>query len=241
MLSRIRKSRREGAVTPAGRGSHGQEGGLTDAVEAIVRRLDAALPFTQVTTQPPPGTSSVQAIVQASRSDPLAAWREEFRGVLEARHRVPVRAHVPAAFVLQWWCEVAAIPIAYAAELGPWLLAGPSGLGFTLAPGLYPDHLVLGPDLSLEVVAAHDERIERARAAYRRVVDDVVGHFAPDVKMSSRQRWGVVEDTWRTAHRRAGHAAGRQTGPELWRTSCCFIYALPEMRACASCPRRRRP
>ena len=53
------------------------------------------------------------------------------------RHGVRVKGHVPAAFVLQWWCEVVATPIAYAAELGPWVLVpDPGGLGFELAPGL---------------------------------------------------------------------------------------------------------
>jgi hypothetical protein len=159
---------------------------------------------------------------------------------LGVRHGVAVPAHVAAAFVLQWWCEVAATPIAYAAELGPWVLGGPVGLGFELAPGLYPDRIVLLPGLAVEVVETKEARLVRARAAYGEVVDAVVRDFAPDVKMSSRQRWGVVEDTWVTARRRAGEADGRPAGPAPWRTSCCFVYALPGCRACASCPRLRR-
>lgn len=211
-----------------------------DEMEVVGRRLDAALPFTRVTTRPPARTWSVEAIVQAARGDPLAGWRVAFRDVLESRHGVPVRPHVPAAFVLQWWCEVAAAPIAYAAELGPWVLSGPAGLGFALAPGLYPDRLVLLPGLSVEVVEARETRLGRAHAAYRDIVDEVARHFAPEVKMSSRQRWGIVEDTWRTARRAAGQPGEEATAPPPWRTSCCFIYALPDMRACESCPRRRR-
>ena len=64
--------------------------------------------------------------------------------------------------------------------------------------------------------------------------------FAPDVVMGSRQRWGVVDDVWRTAVRLADGAAGVAVGPAPQRTSCCFIYVLPGMRECASCPRGGR-
>lgn len=224
---------------------------MTDPIASIARRLDDALPFTDVTTQASARTVWCADVLEVATADPLREWREATRRVLEARHGVTVPAHVAAAFVLQWWCEVAATPIAYAAELGPWVLRGPDGLGFELAPGLYPDRLVLAPPpglqtpstqpgLRVEVVDGEEARLEGARAAYGQVVDEVVRHFAPEVKMSSRQRWGVVEDTWVTARRRASESTGRPAGPVPWRTSCCFIYALPGCRACAACPRLRR-
>lgn len=213
---------------------------MTGTVEAIAGRLDSVLPFTVVTVQPSACTLWCADVLAQATDDPLRPWRDATQRLLGVRHGVDVPAHVAAAFVLQWWCEVAATPIAYAAELGPWVLRGPVGLGFELAPGLYPDRIVLLPGLAVDVVDAEGARLERARAAYGQVVDPVVRNFAPDVKMSSRQRWGVVEDTWLAARLRAREAVGRPAGPVPWRTSCCFIYALPGCRACASCPRLLR-
>jgi hypothetical protein len=219
---------------------------VSESIERIARALDAALPFVSVGTRTGPRTVRCDDVVERAAEDPLAGWREATRRMLEARHGVPVRPHVAAAFVLQWWCEVAATPIAYAAELGPWVLRGAEGLGFELAPGLYPDRLALlagesgRPGPVVDVVHAEDVRAGRARAAYDEVVEAVVRDFAPDVRMGSRQRWGVVDDAWAVARRRAREAAGRETDPPGWRTSCCFIYALPGCRACASCPRLRR-
>ncbi len=201
--------------------------------------------------------------------DPLAPWRR----ALATQQGSLDQPHIAAAFVLQWWCEVVAIPMAYAAELGPPALAsGGAGLGFELAPGLYPHRLVLdparvvlawgSPDAADPAQQALPDPAQQAlpdpaqqalpdpaqpsraaaiaagRAAYDLLVSDVVRDFAPEVKMSSRQRWGVAQDVWTAAVRRAAGAAGRPTGPEQRRISCCFIYALPGMTECVSCPRR---
>lgn len=218
----------------------GVEGTAEGTLEGLARRLDRALPFTEVTARLSARTLWCADVVGQAADDPLRPWRDATQRLLGERHGVCVPAHVAAAFVLQWWCEVAATPIAYAAQLGPWVLRGPVGLGFELAPGLHPERIVLLPGLAVEAVDAEGARLGRARAAYGEVVQAVVRDFAPDLKMSSRQRWGVVQDTWVTAERRAGEAAGRTVGPAPWRTSCCFIYALPGCRACASCPRLRR-
>jgi hypothetical protein len=183
--------------------------------------------------------ADVVAHVRAGQ-DPLAPWREALRQQMQARHDTDVSPHVPAAFVLQWWCEVVATPVAYAAELGPWLLApDAAGLGFELAPGLYPARIVVDPArTTLATDPAPGRRAARARALYDGLVGEVVAGFAPDVKMSSRQRWGVVDDLWTMTVRRARGAAGAVVGPEPTRVSCCFIYALPGMHECASCPRK---
>lgn len=209
-------------------------------IEVIARRLDAALPWTRVGTAPGPATVRCADVVARGAEDPLGPWRAATHAQQELRHGVRVGPHVPAAFVLQWWCEVVATPIVYAAELGSWVLRGADGLGFELAAGLHPEHLVLLPGLSVEEVGTEEERNARARTAYREVVDGVVASYAPGVKMSSRQRWGVVEDVWLAARRGALGAAGACVGPQPWRVSCCFIYALPGLRACAACPRARR-
>jgi hypothetical protein len=212
-----------------------------DSVEDVVRFVDRALPFTTVTTASSAATVWCDDVVAHVRAgaDPLAPWRDALRAQLEQRHASAVAPHIPAAFVLQWWCEVVATPLAYAAALGPWLLApGTRGLGFELAPGLNPHRIVVDPEratVGTDNVTAR--RHTRARAAYHERVSEVAAAFAPEVKMSSRQRWGVVDDMWSTASRLARGAAGEPVGTEPRRVSCCFIFALPGMRECAACPR----
>ncbi|GAB3880120.1 (2Fe-2S)-binding protein [Terrabacter terrigena] len=215
-----------------------------DAVRHVVGRVDGALPFLTATCERSPATvwfADVLAHVRAG-SDPLRPWRDALRGQMSQRHAVAVRPHVPAAFVLQWWCEVAATPIAYAAVLGPWVLApSPDGLGFELAGGLNPQRVVVDPGrASLAAEPDRARRLELGHTAYLGLVSEVVAAYAPEVRMGTRQRWGVVSDMWDTAVRLARGAAGEDVGPEPARVSCCFIYALPGMRECAACPRSGR-
>lgn len=215
-----------------------------EAVRSLVGIVDRALPFTTLTCEASPATvwwGDVLAHVRAG-SDPLEPWRAALSRQMGLRHGASVPAHVPAAFVLQWVCEVAATPIAYAACLGPWLLLpSGAGLGLELAPGLNPHRIVLAPErAAVEVDEDPARRLERGHTAYLGLVSEVVTAYAPDVRMGSRQRWGVVEDMWGTALRLARGAAGESVGPEPTRVSCCFIYALPGMRECAACPRGGR-
>lgn len=219
---------------------------------ALVARIDAALPFTSVVTSGSESTVWFADVIALARAggDPLAPWRAALTAQQSRQHGVPVPAHAPAAFVLQWWCEVAATPIAYAARLADTVVVpDPTGLGFEVAAGLYPERIVVRPD-RLEVVpdvvpdggtAEVGPSLGAARTAYLGLVEDVVRGFAPEVVMGSRQRWGVVDDVWTTTVRLADGATGAATGPAARRVSCCFIYALPGMRECASCPRGGSP
>ena len=226
-----------------------------DALRACSARIDRALPFTSVVTQGSDATVWFADVTSRARAggDPLAPWRAALRAQQERLHGVPVPPHVPAAFVLQWWCEVAATPLAYAVRLGEGVVVpDPAGLGFELAagPAPAPHRRRPGPALASSPRrwtsrrrrprAGAEQALERARTAYLGLVEDVVRGFAPDVVMGSRQRWGVVDDMWRTAVRLADGAAGVAVGPAPQRVSCCFIYVLPGMRECASCPRGGR-
>ncbi|MEO7754142.1 MAG: (2Fe-2S)-binding protein [Terracoccus sp.] len=211
-------------------------------VAEVVDAVDRALPFLTVTTHASPGTVSCSTLVERAATDPLAPWRAHLHAQQEAQSGGRVRRHVPAAFVLQWWCEVVATPITYAAELGPWsLLPEADGLGFELEPYGHPGRVVVDPARTvLDVDDDGDRRARRGRAAYEEIVGDVVRSFAPEVRMGSRQRWGVVEDVWVGTQRRAREAAGVAVGPERRRISCCFIYALPGAHECTACPRGAR-
>lgn len=208
----------------------------THPLEEVVRLVDRALPHVTVSTEATGGVTWVADVNAhaAVGADPLAPWRQALATQQGSEHK----PHVAAAFVLQWWCEVVATPLAYAAELASVVLdASPTGLGFELAPGLYPSRIVLSPGHVLVKPAdSREAALEASSAAYGQLVKTVVRDYAPDVKMSSRQRWGVVTDVWATAVRSATGAAGRPVEPAARRTSCCFIVALPGMQACAACP-----
>lgn len=232
-----------GPASPGGHatGPRGPGSLPVSEIASVVGRVDAASPFITVATTGGSATTWLSDVADhvAAGGEPLEPWRAALREQQQHTNAVPVPAHVPAAFVLQWWCEVVATPIAYAAELGPWVLVPePAGLGFELAPALYPSRIVVAPErarLWVEPDAA--TRAAAARAAYDDLVADVVTGYAPEVTMGPRQRWGVVDDMWRAAVRRGTGAAGRVVGTEAVRTSCCFIYVLPGMHECASCPR----
>lgn len=210
-------------------------------IGSIVARLDRAAPFVTIAATAGAATTWLSDVADrvGLGEDPLGPWRVALREQQQRSNGVTVPPHVPAAFVLQWWCEVVATPIAYAAELGPWVLVPePAGLGFELARELYPNRIVVTPERTA-VELEHDDaaRAVLARAAYDSLVADVVRCFAPEVRMGSRQRWGVADDIWKMTVRRAIGAAGRVVGTEPMRTSCCFIFVLPGMHECSTCPR----
>lgn len=126
------------------------------------------------------------------------------------------------------------------AATGPWHV--PLGtlddalVAVDLAPaGLYPERLGFS---SVEPETAERElRLERARTAYRRLGLDIAERYEPGVKMSTRQRLGMVEDVWAMAERDARAATGDGWSAAVERLSCCFIYALPGCHECAGCPR----
>lgn len=199
--------------------------------------LDRALPLLSVTDRPSERTTWVREVIARAGEDPLAPWRAEVHRQHEAQAGGPVGNHVAAAFVLQYWCDVAAVPIAYAAQLTGRIIAEPSaGLGFELAATGYPNRLVLPTEVTMQS-APESELWKLAQAAYVEVVSEVVTHYAPDIKMSSQQRWGVVEDMWQSARRGAAGAAGEITGAVPKRRSCCFIFLLPGANECSACPR----
>jgi len=158
-------------------------------------------------------------------------------------YAVAAPPQVAAAFVLQHLLSIPAQVSAFAAATGPWrvdlgTLATPS-LSVDLAPGLYPERIGF---LTVEPAEADLEvRVEAARTAYLRLGREIASAYDVDVKMSSRQRLGMVEDLWQMALREARAATGSGWGPTVQRQSCCLIYALPGCHECAGCPRLADP
>ncbi|MGL4745323.1 MAG: hypothetical protein ACRCXL_13165 [Dermatophilaceae bacterium] len=145
---------------------------------------------------------------------------------------------VASAFVLQWLLQVPAHTAAQAAASGPWRsLLGE--LSFTLGANLVPETVRLTglePDDAPLVV-----RLDRAELDYRSVAMPLAHGFTSLVRLGPRTRSGMVGDLWAEARRTAETVAGVDVGATVpARISCCLLYALPDCRECAGCPRLDR-
>jgi len=170
-------------------------------------------------------------------------WREHLTEINTRMYAVPSPPQVASAFVLQHLLSIPAQISTFAAVTGPWFVPlgnlADSPLSCDLAPGLHPQRLGFlsvesaGPDLR--------DRIEGANAAYRVLGHEMAHAYDGGLKMSTRQRLGMVDDLWQMALREARGAAGQGLGPAVERQSCCFIYALPGCHECAGCPRLSPP
>ncbi|MFC7490641.1 MULTISPECIES: (2Fe-2S)-binding protein [unclassified Knoellia] len=110
-----------------------------------------------------------------------------------------------------------------------------SRISCDLAPGHYPARLGF---LSVSPAAPElEDRLRGARTAYRVLGQEIADAYDGGVKMSSLQRFGMVDDLWEMALREARGAAGHGLGSAVERRSCCFIFALPGCHECAGCPR----
>ena len=181
---------------------------------------------------------------QLAGLDPTASWRRQVTRNQAAYYGAPAPPQVGAAFVLQWYLGIIALPLAGFAALSEWVLSGASEtLSYDLAePDLFPvavGVLAAGarrvPDPAARTAAAHERYLAHARAfadSYR----------PPEVRMGSGQRNGLVHDAWTMAAETArdwvrGPGPAR---PHSRRRGCCMIYALPGATECATCPRGAR-
>lgn len=191
-------------------------------------------------TEPLPWGCGELLARQERGEDPTAPWREDFARATARQYGEVPPPHVGAAFVLLWYLDVLAYPLTYAAALGPWVLdVSPEAVRFDLHPQLYPCAVSLGGD---DPVAVGDagQRTLLARSRYLAHAERFAASYRPGVKMSSRQRFGAVRDTWTIAMREAAVACSPAPHPEpVWREACCFIVSLPGAKACLTCPRRR--
>lgn len=166
--------------------------------------------------------------------DPTASWRADLAAGTQRQYRQPAPVAMPAAFVLQWFLEVAAVPAVYAAWHSAVVLDPlRAGLSFDLEPRqLYPVTVQLRSVTATPALL--EERLELAHAAYRSAATDFALTYETEANLGRRTRLGLVDDVWAMADARA-----RGQGPPA-RASCCFIYALPGVHECSGCPRLRR-
>ncbi len=200
--------------------------GLPEAVDQLGRHL--AFLEVRLATHGEPDLD----VPLARASEIAPRWIEGYREVTVAQSGVAPKG-MPAAFVLQYLLDPLATVIATAAMRTPFALdADPALWSLGLDPAyLYPTAVQVRPD-GHRRVEDDMERHEVAWEGYRASATDIATRLPTPEKMSSRQRLGMVEDMWEIALARLVGAAPPQ------RRSCCLMYALPSLDACAGCPRR---
>jgi hypothetical protein len=219
---------------------------MTYSAGRLAGLLDEELPWLSVrTADGPPGADWISCAdllaAQQAGDDPTASWRRLLHHEYGVQYGIEPPPQVAAMFVLIWYVGV------------PALVAGMAGARAGVSPDVSPESLAfrLHPTAHFpaEVALLSDRVVPLAEAAVQ--VDAHCGSFVetyePEVKLSSRQRFGAIEDELRGALRTPEEAdftaeAAAAFGVDLdrqVRTSCCFIYALPGIRACSACPRLR--
>ncbi|GAB3438450.1 hypothetical protein GCM10027517_10790 [Phycicoccus ginsengisoli] len=141
---------------------------------------------------------------------------------------------MPAAFVLQWLLEVAAVPAAFAAvHTGHVVDPLGAGLSFALEPHqLYPVAVQLRA--ATATAAPLERRVEAAHTAYLGPATELALTYRPGVHLGPHQRLEMVRDVWSIALSRARGLPAPERG------SCCYLYVLPGTHECTGCPRLRR-
>lgn len=186
---------------------------------------------------------SCQQILEAQEAgdDPTAAWRDEVGRAQERRYHCAAPPQVGAAFVFGWYLQVVAVPAAYAAVLRDWIPdVSPAALRFDLDDlERYPVAESLGGD-SIKRVTHPQMRLIEARKAYEAHAMRFAESYSPGVKMSSKQRFGLVRDTWAATLDSARTSVLGEPSRLGLRESCCFLFALPGAITCARCPRNRK-
>ncbi|WP_020393019.1 (2Fe-2S)-binding protein [Kribbella catacumbae] len=176
---------------------------------------------------------------QLAGGDPTYGWRKALLDDYGREYNIEPPLQVAAMFVLLWYVSVPSMIAGISTALtGVSPDVSPEALAFRRHPTAhYPTDVALLSDkvVSLEeAVVQVDEHTKAFTDSYR-----------PGVKLSSLQRRGAVEDELRGAFKVPEEAVHAATAAEAFgirldqeiRTSCCFFYALPNVKACGGCPR----
>jgi hypothetical protein len=200
----------------------------------------------------------------------LDGWLAAVTAQLARTHHRPPPPEVPATYLMGWYLDVVArVGATWFGLVRRVPAIGPEALAVHLCEGGWPDGAaLLSPAfrcLPHDPAAAHPdaEVVPDERALAQVLRADVTGHagafhtaYRPDVKIGSRQRWGMVDDmleaaAWATSRLRSDAGSdGTDDGtdadaealvgpnPTRLRRTCCFAYRLDEALLCTRCPRR---
>ncbi|TDD60545.1 (2Fe-2S)-binding protein [Kribbella antibiotica] len=208
---------------------------LADSVDWLSVRTADAVPG-------PEWVSCAQVVAeQQAGGDPTGAWRAQVAADYAREYAIDPPVQVAAMFTLMWYVQV------------PALVAGVLGAATGVSPEVSPDALAFRvhptAHYPIEVALLSDRvvPVQEAAAQLQEHANAFLDSFRPGVKLSSLQRFGAVDDEVRSAIRLAGpapHAEEAATAfgvtlEQKLRTSCCYFYVLPNVKACTTCPRFR--
>lgn len=165
-------------------------------------------------------------------------WAGAIASSTERRNSGPAPRGMPAAFMLQYSVGILATTGVTLAVTGPFApdLDGNSLFFSISSVGHFPERVWLSKG-SAHAHSSVDVRVDRTRAQFVATATDFVDRVDVGVKMSSRQRRGMVHDCWAMAVRDLESVLTGRPARVVARRSCCFVYALPGCRECAGCPR----
>lgn len=178
---------------------------------------------------------------QQAGGDPTYEWRKVVREDYGREYAIEPPVQVAAMITLMWYVQVPSIVAGVAAAVtGMSPDVSPASLAFRRHPTAhYPMEIALLTD---RVVTAGE-----AAAQLNTHTTAFLESYRPEVKLGSLQRYGAVKDELRQAIRMPEEApyadeaaAAFEVSPdEKLRISCCYFYALPNIKACSTCPRFR--
>jgi hypothetical protein len=178
---------------------------------------------------------------QQAGGDPTYGWRKALLDDYGREYAIEPPLQVAAMFVLMWYVSVPAMIAGLATALtGVSPDVSPESLAFRKHPTAhYPTEVALLSDDLVPMATAAQQVDEHTRA--------FTDSYRPGVKLSSLQKRGAVDDELRGAFRIPEEALQAAKAAEAFqidldqqmRTSCCFFYALPNVKPCGGCPRIR--
>jgi hypothetical protein len=208
---------------------------VTDSVSWLsVRTADSV---------PGPDWVSCEALLaeQQTGGDPTREWRMALQSDYAREYAIEPPVRVAAMFTLMWYVQVPALVAGVTtAVTGMSPDVSPGSLAFRRHPTAhYPVEVALMTSTVVPVAEAAAQ-LEAHTTAF-------LDSYRPGVKIGSLQRFGAVKDEVRQAIRLpeetpyADQAAGafEVSLHQKLRTSCCYVYALPNVNACSTCPRFR--
>jgi hypothetical protein len=217
---------------------------MTYTAGRLAGMLDGEVSWLSVRTAagvPGPEWISCAELLEEQRAggDPTYGWRKGLLDDYGREYAIEPPVQVAAMFVLMWYVSVPSIVAGLSTALtGVSPDVSPESLAFRKHPTAhYPMEVAL---LSERVVSLQ-EAAQQVREHTKAFTDS----YRPGVKISSLQRRGAVDDELRAALRLPEEALQAAEAAEAFqvdleqkvRTSCCFIYALPNVKACGGCPR----
>jgi hypothetical protein len=219
---------------------------VTYTVAQLAAIVDDAVAWVSVRVAdsvPGPDWVSCAEVVaeQQAGGDPTYEWRKTVREDYGREYAIEPPVPIAAMITLMWYVQV------------PSIVAGVAGAATGFSPDVSPGSLAFRrhptAHYPVEIALLTEDVVTVGEAAAQ--LDDhtraFLDSYRPEVKLGSLQRFGAVKDELRQAIRMPEEApyadqAAAAFGVSLeeeFRVSCCYFYALPNIKACSTCPRFR--